>query len=835
MRGENGTESCMSGEGTPAVAAACLEMPGAEQGFPMPGGNRGTLKAKQKPGHFPAGDKVADHSGRKEPETAESLLNRAALAGKRGNREKSLTLFNAAARLRPADCDLQLDIAQTLKRLGYLAEAADRCRHVLGQERGHTRAAQILARIDAGRVKPDETGDAERPVPSHGLENDKEIKKVRKLRKAGQTVTAESRCREILEASPDRLDASVELALLLRAREAYGEALVQLEAMLIKYPDNLELLLQLAPVLRGLRRYDDARAIFQRILEKQPGNTAALHGAAKLSLRLGEWPEALGTFEALIAVKPDDASVLVDMATAQFEMLRYEDAETTLQRAEALSGTQDDQERYVSRKFQYFCVTGQWDRAQECMAHWPDHRAVPRGALTDVVRFYAERGRWNDVIEFLQERVIDGGVGGPRNGETLLSALASGVRYTGRYAEALAMLDKWPGDDHLAIHDLREQIAEELVLLNAVGLLEPTMPMNASEDITSTVRAERRARMNRALSRSPAAAVQPRDAIYFCADAKYILGAAVSLFSLLRHNPGSARDSDFIVYCPAGMLDFASTIFSVIAAAMRATIEIRSSATLFDENLAFRTKWGSFTLGRGLSVAAYYRIFAAIQLLKERRSRRALYIDADTCVGPGIDALLRFDLDGRPVAVRREDPLGPGVMRASMKLGIPRGEYFNSGVLLFDLSHPGLEAALNHSIDFALNKQHLLTMVDQCALNVAFQNQVTSLPPEFNFFVRDDDSIVIPAQTPVVTHFTAHPKPWDPSYQTRHCLRWCDEFEALGAVLSPGHMKQLFSYSFPQCHGAWQGKQTQGPIPANGGANNIQTSVAQSSVTVAAE
>ena len=174
-------------------------------------------------------------------------------------------------------------------------------------------------------------------------------------------------------------------------------------------------------------------------------------------------------------------------------------------------------------------------------------------------------------------------------------------------------------------------------------------------------------------------------------------------------------------------------------------------------------------------------------------------------------------------------------MRACSKLGIARGEYFNSGVLLLDLTHPRLEAALNHSIDFALNKQHLLTMVDQCALNVAFKNQTASLPPEFNFFVRDDDTIELPAQPPAVTHYTAHPKPWDPSYQTRHCLRWCDEFEALGAILAPDHTKQLFAYSFPQRYGAWQGRQTIDPAPMLHGRKIYDVAVLQQNVTVAAE
>ena len=617
-----------------AIAGARLDSVAGNAQTRRPLGKKPKAQLDHKNLRHPTG---ADFTERDDRQKIASLLARAVAVGKRGNREKSVSLLGAVSRLRPQNCELQLEIAQTLKRLGYLEEAAGRCRYILDRQPGHVRAAQILARIGAGAPKsPVVSSASEQSAAAPGSKYEKEIKKIRKLRKSGHPVTAEARCRQILDAVPDHLDASIELAFLLRQREAYEDAIAQLELALAKHPENLELLLQFAPVLRGLRRYDEAKDTFRKVLDREPQNATALQGMAKLSLRLGEWPQALSGLESLVAAKPDDVGALVDMANVQFEMLRYEEAEETLRRADSLAGGQENNERYLARKFQYFCVTGQWERAQECMVHWPDHRAVPRGSLADVVRFYAERGRWNDIIDFLRDRIVDGGWGGgPRSGETLLGALAGGVRHTGRYAEALEMLDKWPGEDPVAVQNLREQIAEEVALLDAVGLRDPVEAREISYNVTNPVRAERRARMRRTFSRAQEPVLEApsraRDTIYFCTDAKYILGAAVSLFSLLRHNPGPARNSDFIVYCPPGLLEFASITFGEIGTAMCTPIDVRSSATLLGDDLAFRTKWGSFTLGRGLSVAAYYRIFAAIQLLSEKRRGRALYIDADTC------------------------------------------------------------------------------------------------------------------------------------------------------------------------------------------------------------
>lgn len=741
--------------------------------------------------------------------SADLLVSRAGFAAKRGNHEKELALLGAAIQLRPQDCQLHIRLAQALRKLNRQAEAAERCRLALACEPGNGRAARLLDEI-TGCEKPKlVTRRAQEPKPVSAPSHDKEIRKIRKLRKEGQPLAAEERCRQFLQVEPDHLDASIELAVLLRHRQDFDAALAALETVRGKNSHQPELLLQIAQTLRGLRRYDEARNVFEQILGREPGNLSALHGVAKLALRVGEWKEALGFLETLATLKPGDAGVLLDIANVQFEMLRYEDAEATLRHADELAGAAPDQ-RYLSRKFEYFCVTGQWERAQECFEHWPSHSAVPRGALGDVVRFYAERDRWHDVVDFLRERIIEGGgIGSALSGETLLNALAGGIRHTGRYAEALEILDRWPGEDSAAVQNLREQIVEEVALLNAVGLRDPSNPHRPPGSVTNPVRAERRALLSRTFSERLQAepARQDPNTIYFCADAKYILGAAVSLFSLLRHNPGQARNCAFIVYCPPGLMDFASLVFGEISASMQAEIAVRSSATLLGDGLAFRTKWGAFTLGRGLSIAAYYRIFAATQLMRERPSGRALYIDSDTIIGPGVEALLRFDMEGLPLAVRREETDGPGVMRACARLGLTKGEYFNSGILLLDLAHPALESALDRSVEVAIHKQHLLTMVDQCALNVGFQKLAASLPAEFNFFVRDGDRIELSALRPVVTHYTAHPKPWDPCYQSHHCLRWFEEFEALGRVLSPERMKQLYSYSFPQRHGAWKGEQ----------------------------
>jgi lipopolysaccharide biosynthesis glycosyltransferase len=121
--------------------------------------------------------------------------------------------------------------------------------------------------------------------------------------------------------------------------------------------------------------------------------------------------------------------------------------------------------------------------------------------------------------------------------------------------------------------------------------------------------------------------------------------------------------------------------------------------------------------------------------------------------------------------------------------------YFNSGVLLFDLSHPHLVAMLDQAIDFSLNQPEMLTFVDQCALNWAFHDQTCALPSHCNHFLRQNDPMRLFVQDPTVIHFLDRPKPWDPMYRNANCVRWLREFASLGDVTGSQALGELISLS----------------------------------------
>jgi lipopolysaccharide biosynthesis glycosyltransferase/thioredoxin-like negative regulator of GroEL len=607
---------------------------------------------------------------------------------------------------------------------------------------------------------------------------------------------AEATCRRILDQVPNHFGALINLGFLAQQRQDHVGALGYFETAAAIDQSNLDVQALIAHTLREMGRSGEAEVIYRRILEHKPGQVAALLGLGHLARQRAEWPAALAHFEAAAAANPGHPKPQLEIASTLRELLRVDEAEAILKRLEENPQAKTDSELQV-RKLEHFCTTLQLEKAGECLAAWGGHRNIPSGGVALAAALYAARGQWHEVLQLFRERVVEGGWT-PRMGgfDVLLEAVARAARATGRYGEVLTLLDCLPdAKSHQVVLNLRDQIIEEVRLRRSVDPLSASNGPVPDPVIGSPLRAWRADLLSRLLGQGSQA--KPDRTIYFCTDRNYLPGAVVAMSSLLRHNMGALRNYSILVFCSDQIWDFASLAFGELAAAFSVRIDLRASTSLFPDGSGFRTGWGIFSPGHALSEAAYYRIYAALQLLDEGVEGRALYIDSDTCVGPNIDLLLEFDLRGQPLGARLEVPTVSGIRRAALKLGIRPEAYFNSGVLLFDLAHPNLATALRHAIDISLTQKHMLTFVDQCVLNLAFQDMVTTLPEPFNLFVRQATAVEALPTDPVVRHFIERPKPWDPMYRTANCTPWFDEFAALAQVLDPSLLRRLLALQFP--------------------------------------
>src|SRR5258707_1870954 len=94
---------------------------------------------------------------------------------------------------------------------------------------------------------------------------------------AGRIAEAEERYETILSAFPDNYDAQHYLGVLRAQQGRNDEALVLIEAALIKNPSSARFHLNYGNVLHALRRHQDAMTSYDRALVIAPSNIDALN------------------------------------------------------------------------------------------------------------------------------------------------------------------------------------------------------------------------------------------------------------------------------------------------------------------------------------------------------------------------------------------------------------------------------------------------------------------------------------------------------------------------------------------------------------------------------
>jgi lipopolysaccharide biosynthesis glycosyltransferase/tetratricopeptide (TPR) repeat protein len=730
------------------------------------------------------------------PGHAGALIGLGKLAQYRGHPAVALMEFEAAAAADPRNVYVQVEIANTLRDMQRDQEAEARYRHVLDTAPHHIGAVVGLASL--ARRRADHAGALallQAAAADHPGNVYVQVEIANTLRDLSRYEEAESRYRRVLDAAPDQLGALLGLASVARGRGDHAGALALYQAAAVRHPENQHIQLELGATFRDLQHPAGAEAIYRRILERTPRHAAALLGLGYIAREQSEWNVALEHFRAAADACPGQTRPLFEIASTLRELQRIEEAEQVLDSLEQCPGS-DLNGELKERKFEHFCLTKQLDKAAECLAGWGHHRNVPSNCVPLAAGLYGARGQWQDVLDFFRERVVEGRWGGRRGRYLmLLEAVARAARHTGSYHVLLHLVDRMLAVVNCPeLRDLRDQVTEELALLCSLGLEDGTDAPDPVID--STLRTWRSKRLRQALGNS--STTEEARTIFWCTDSAFLVGAAVSIFSLMRHNLESLRQYAFIVFCSEEVLELTSGLCDRIATAFSTRISVRTAGDLVAGVSGLCTEYGMFTPGYALSEAAYYRIYATLQLQKEGISGRALYLDADTCVGPGVDRLIDFDMDGRPLGARLEVVSNPAIRRAAHKIGIAPHTYFNSGVLLFDLKHPALAPALREAMDTSFRHPDLLTFLDQCALNMAFQAKIAPLPQPFNTFVKQNTDLRTVPTDAVITHFLARPKPWDPMYATANCRRWIEELAALRQVVGAEWLGRLLALQFPR-------------------------------------
>ena len=181
---------------------------------------------------------------------------------------------------------------------------------------------------------------------------------------------------------------------------------------------------------------------------------------------------------------------------------------------------------------------------------------------------------------------------------------------------------------------------------------------------------------------------------------------------------------------------------------------------------------------RYYSRAMYYRLLAG-QLLP-RSLDRVLYLDPDILVINPLRPLYDTDLEGKLMAAS----IHRGLTDISSRVNRLRLEnyeaeaYYNSGVLVMDLSAMRREVRPGDIFDYAREHADILLLPDQDVLNGLYGGQILGVDDSlWNYDARRFDRYLLLSQGErdmdwvmdhtAILHFCGKRKPWNHSYQGR--------------------------------------------------------------------
>lgn len=176
-------------------------------------------------------------------------------------------------------------------------------------------------------------------------------------------------------------------------------------------------------------------------------------------------------------------------------------------------------------------------------------------------------------------------------------------------------------------------------------------------------------------------------------------------------------------------------------------------------------KYAELPTVKHVTASAYYRI--SIPELFDESVRKVLYLDCDMVVKGDIADLWGLDIEGYHLGAV-ENLSG----HTHRKLGIPRHEYFNSGMLLINLDLWRRDRIADEVFRFKVENPDRMALNDQCALNGVLHRNWKRLPLKWNhqkalFHGKRKLGVLDPVEVreallnPGIIHYVTDDKPWN--------------------------------------------------------------------------
>lgn len=238
-----------------------------------------------------------------EPGHVDALHWLGVLHHQRGEHRLAAELVGQAARLRPSDAGVQLNLGTVLRALGRLDEAIERFRNAL-----HLRGDFALAHYNLGNA----------------------------YAAVGRHADAADSFRRALQLQPNDVRAHVNLGMALLALDRHGEAVRVLRDALRIDPRHAGAHNNLGMALNGIGLPLEAIDAFRTALEIEPRYVAAHFNLANTLDALGRHAEAIRAYDAALLLQPNFPAALHGLGTAYAALCRHSDAATCFERAVGL-------------------------------------------------------------------------------------------------------------------------------------------------------------------------------------------------------------------------------------------------------------------------------------------------------------------------------------------------------------------------------------------------------------------------------------------------------------------------------------------------------------------
>jgi len=169
----------------------------------------------------------------------------------------------------------------------------------------------------------------------------------------------------------------------------------------------------------------------------------------------------------------------------------------------------------------------------------------------------------------------------------------------------------------------------------------------------------------------------------------------------------------------------------------------------------------------------YFRLLAPHLL--PHHIQRVLYLDPDILVINPLRPLWEIDLQGRLFAAAAhtgKTELANNVNRIRLKTA---HDYFNSGVLLMDLSAGRKEIVLDELFHYVAEHENILLLPDQDVLNALYGDRIFPVDDAlWNYDARNYNNYLLRSSSvydvnwvmghTAILHFCGKAKPWKPGY-----------------------------------------------------------------------